>query len=111
MTLRVNGRLHGWCPDKIRTNPERGETKSDASHRTIGMPTGLTSLLRAHRAQQLAMQMHAGDQWNDGGWVFTDELGQPLNNVGDYRRWKALIKTAGVRDAPPCSSSASPNAP
>ena len=82
MTLRVNGRLHGWCPDKIRTNPERGETKSDASHRTIGMPTGLTSLLRAHRAQQLAMQMRAGDQWNDGGWVFTDELGQPLNNVG-----------------------------
>lgn len=89
----------GWCPDKVRTNPERGETKSDASHRTIGMPAELTSLLRAHRAQQLAMQMRAGDQWNEGGWVFTDELGRPLSNVGDYRRWKALIKAAGVRDA------------
>lgn len=72
----------GWCPNKIRTNPERGETKSDASHRTIGMPTELTNLLRAHRAQQLAMRMRAGDQWHEDGWVFTDELGQPLNNVG-----------------------------
>lgn len=32
-------------------------------------------------------------------WVFTDALGHPLNNTGDYRRWKALIKAAGVRDA------------
>lgn len=63
------------------------------------MPAELTSLLRAHRAQQLAMQMRAGDQWNDGGWVFTDEPGRPLNDVGDYRRWRALSKTAGVRDA------------
>ena len=45
------------------------------------------------------MRMRAGDQWQEGGWVFTDEVGQPLSNVGDYRRWKALIKAAGVRDA------------
>lgn len=89
----------GWCPDKVRTNPERGETKSDASHRTIGMPQELTDLLRAHRAQQLRMRVRAGDQWHEGDWVFTDDVGRPLNNVGDYRRWKALIKAGGVRDA------------
>lgn len=89
----------GWCPDKVRLNPERGDTKSDASHRTIGMPTELTKLLRAHRAQQAAARLEAGDLWQDGDWVFTDLTGEPLSNVGDYRRWKALIRDAGVRDA------------
>ncbi|WP_300079327.1 site-specific integrase [Propioniciclava sp.] len=89
----------GQCPDKIRTNPERGETKSDASHRTIGMPDELTRLLQAHQLRQEAARIEAGDRWRDGGWVFTDRLGEPLNNIGDYRRWKALIKKAGVRDA------------
>jgi integrase len=89
----------GWCPDKIRTNPERGETKSDASHRTIGLPDELTNLLRAHHAQQLAARETAGNRWQDGDWVFTDLRGRPLNNNSDYHRWKKLIETAGVRDA------------
>lgn len=89
----------GWCPDKVRTNPERGETKSDASQRTIGMPAELTRLLRAHRAQQAAAQLEAGDRWLRGDWVFTDLVGEPLQNISDYRRWKALIRDAGVRDA------------
>lgn len=89
----------GKCPDKIRTNPERGETKSDASHRTIGMPDELTRLLREHRERQGDARIEAGDKWIEGNWVFTNLLGEPLNNIGDYRRWKALIKAAGVRDA------------
>ena len=89
----------GKCPKKIRINPERGETKSDASHRTIGMPDELTSLMKAHHAQQGHARSRAGDHWKDGDWVFTDLFGEPLNNIGDYRRWKALIKKAGVRDA------------
>jgi integrase len=89
----------GWCPDKVRINPERGETKSDASQRTIGMPAELTRLLRAYRAQQAAARLEAGDLWQDGDWVFTNLLGEPLQNISDYRRWKALIRDAGVRDA------------
>jgi integrase len=94
------GKKHpGWCPDKVRTNPERGETKSDASQRTIGMPAELTRLLRTYRAQQAAARLEAGDRWQDADWVFTSELGEPLQNISDYRRWKALIRDAGVRDA------------
>lgn len=89
----------GRCPDKIRINPERGETKSDASHRTIGLPDEVTALLRSHRTQQLEARIEVGDQWHQDDWVFTDAFGYPLNNTGDYRRWKALIKAAGVRDA------------
>ncbi len=94
------GKKHpGWCPNKVRTNPERGETKSDASHRTIGLPAELTQLLRAHRARQLEAQESAGDRWEDGDWVFTDLRGRPLNNNSEHHRWKALIQSAGVRDA------------
>ena len=94
------GKKHpGQCPERIRINPERGETKSDASHRTIGMPDELTRLLRAHRHRQQAARLEAGDHWQGGDWVFTNLVGEPLNNIGDYRRWKALIKKAGVRDA------------
>ena len=89
----------GKCPDRIRINPERGETKSDASHRTIGMPDELTRLLRAHRLSQDVARTEAGDRWVDGDWMFTSMFGEPLSNIGDYRRWKALTKTAGVRDA------------
>ena len=94
------GKAHpGWCPDKVRINPERGETKSDASRRTIGMPAELTRLLGAYRAQQAAARLEAGDQWHDDDWVFTNLFGEPLQNISDYRRWKALIRDAGVRDA------------
>ncbi|HEY3408328.1 MAG TPA: site-specific integrase [Propionicimonas sp.] len=89
----------GWCPDKVRINPERGETKSDASQRTIGMPAELTKLLWAYRAEQAAARLEAGDRWQRGDWVFTNLIGEPLQNVSDYRRWKALIRDAGVRDA------------
>lgn len=92
-------RTPGLCPDKVRTNPERGETKSDSSHRSIGLPEELVALLIAHQEHQLDAKAWAGDRWHEGDWVFTDVLGRPLNNNSDYHRWKALIQAAGVRDA------------
>lgn len=89
----------GWCPDRVRTNPERGETKSEASHRTIGLPSNLVVLLRDHREQQLEARAKAGTLWAGGDWVFTDRLGNPLNNSSEHYRWKSLIARAGVRDA------------
>lgn len=92
-------RTAGLCPDKVRINPERTDPKSDASHRSIGLPDELVQLLKAHQRHQLDAKSWAGDQWQAGDWVFTDLRGRPLNNNSDYHRWKALIATAGVRDA------------
>jgi integrase len=36
--------------------------------------------------------------WRDSGYVFTSPTGQPINPNSDYYRWKALLKSAGVRD-------------
>jgi integrase len=63
------------------------------------MPGELTQLLREHRDRQNAVRLEAGDSWKKGDWVFTSTIGEPLSNISDYRRWKALIKKAGVRDA------------
>ena len=30
--------------------------------------------------------------------MFTNVVGEPLQNISHYRRWKALIRDAGVRD-------------
>lgn len=87
------------CPGKIRINAERGETKSDPSHRSIGLPEELGRILKAHQQHQLDAMTWAGTKWEEGDWVFTDLRGRPLNNNSDYHRWKALIQTAGVRDA------------
>lgn len=89
----------GRCPSRVRTNPERGETKSEASHRTIGLPAELVTLLRTHQEQQLQAQARAGSQWHTDSWVFTNEFGEPLNNNSEHYRWKQLIERAGVRDA------------
>ncbi len=92
-------RTPGSCPDKIRTNPERGDTKSEASHRSIGLPEELVQLLRTHHEHQRDAETWAGTTWESGDWIFTDARGRPLNNNSDYHRWKALIEVAGVRDA------------
>lgn len=63
------------------------------------MPDELTRLLRTYHAQQAAARLQAGDRWQDGDWVLTNLVGEPLQNISDYRRWKALIRDAGVRDA------------
>lgn len=88
----------GWCPQRRLVNGESGETKSDAGRRVVGIPPQLVDLLRDQRRAQEVDRDHARQLWRDGDWVFTSPAGKPLNLNSDYRRWKALLKEAGVRD-------------
>jgi integrase len=63
------------------------------------LPDALSALLAAHRETQQAERDQAGSLWHDGGWVFTDQLGRPLNPRTDWDRWKQLLRAAGVREA------------
>lgn len=94
------GRKHaGHCPD--RTNQRKSTTapKSKAGRRTVGLPQPLIDLLTVHQAEQEAERAKAAELWQEGGWLFTDETGQPLNHRTDHVRWKKLLDAAGVRDA------------
>ena len=75
------------------------EPKSKAGRRTIKLPDPLRDALRAHRAKQLEQRMAAANVWEDGGFVFCQPNGRPIDARRDWLDWKGLLKAAGVRDA------------
>ncbi|HEU5161139.1 MAG TPA: site-specific integrase [Streptosporangiaceae bacterium] len=93
------GRKAGYCPQRIQTNAETGDTKSRAGKRTVGLPDPLVAILRSHKHKQDCERDAAGQLWHETGYVFAKPDGNPLNPNTDYREWKALLKDAGVRDA------------
>ncbi|GAA4828854.1 site-specific integrase [Saccharopolyspora rosea] len=94
------GRKHGGhCPQRINLRKETKKPKSRAGERPIGLPEPLLDQLKLHAAEQAAERERAGDLWYEGDWLFTDEVGQPLNHRTDLKRWKDLLVAAGVRDA------------
>ncbi|WP_432051115.1 tyrosine-type recombinase/integrase [Verrucosispora sp. NA02020] len=85
------------------------EPKSRASKRTIVLPDQLTAALREHQRAQEAEREHARDLWDGqvstldsrqlNGLVFASVTGRPLDPRADWAAWKALLRSAGVRDA------------
>jgi len=73
--------------------------KSKAGRRTIKLPDPLRDALRQHRAQQAGQRLAAGSLWQDGGFVFCQPNGRPLDARRDWQAWKDLLRSAGVRDA------------
>ncbi|WP_033222222.1 tyrosine-type recombinase/integrase [Kitasatospora phosalacinea] len=93
------GKKHaGRCPDRVRTNKQAAPTKSKAGKRLIGLPDQLIKLLRLHQEEQERERLHARQLWQEGGWVFATETGQPLIPRTDWDEWKRLLQAAGLRD-------------
>ncbi|MDQ5855397.1 MAG: tyrosine-type recombinase/integrase [Actinomycetota bacterium] len=42
---------------------------------------------------------HAGTEWKEGGWIFTQPNGRPIDPRRDWGEWKTVLSEAGVRDA------------
>ena len=87
-------------PSEARRRISRGRRKkSRAGKRTVGIPGPLLRALREHKAAQDREREHAAELWQEGGWVFTQPNGRPIDPRADHDEWKALLKSAGVRDA------------
>lgn len=67
--------------------------------RTITPAASVMALLKQHRAIQAAQRLRAGKLWQDGGFVFTDELGHHLTNSIVYRAFKRAAAEIGRPDA------------
>lgn len=52
-------------------------TKTTSSQRRIPLDDHLVALLRSHRARQAAEKLAAGGAYDDRGYLFADELGNP----------------------------------
>ena len=75
------------------------EPKTTRSRRTIPLPGPVTAALREHRARQLQERLRLGPAWQGEAWgdlVFADEAGGPLSGFHVSRRFKALLKLAGL---------------
>jgi integrase len=88
-----------WCPDRRGGGLVEVEVKSRAGRRGIALPDQLFSLIIEHRERQAREREHAGTEWHEGGWMFTQPNGKPIDPRSDYHEWKALLREAGVREA------------
>jgi integrase len=116
---RVRGQLrrrpwqHGCPPTapcglKPHRCPERqgggrylkASTKTEAGDRIVPMPPLVTDALRMQRQLQERDEVNAAELWSPTipDLDFTTPPGTPVDHRNDYRRWKAILARAGVRD-------------
>ncbi|MEO5841229.1 MAG: tyrosine-type recombinase/integrase [Acidimicrobiales bacterium] len=70
--------------------PVLAPPKTDASTRTVPLPTVVTEALAAHLAKFPP---------GDNGLIFTSAMGEPLRRTKFSETWRAAVKAAGVPDA------------
>jgi hypothetical protein len=61
------------------------EVKSRAGRRRIVLP--------------IKQYEHAGTEWHEGGWMFAQPTGRPIDPRRDLSDWKTLLEEAWVWDA------------
>jgi integrase len=77
--------------------PVESEPKTEAGKRRVPLDDRLVAALRSHWARQGEERLAVGETWNEGDYVFTDELGAPLNPEYFSTRFETLTNRAGVR--------------
>jgi integrase len=68
--------------------------KSPASRRVVDFDTDTRDVLKAWKVAQLEEQLRAGTAWAGDGWVFTNEIGEPVHPEYVGKRFAKL--TAGL---------------
>jgi len=73
------------------------ETKTRNSRRVVKLLPGVLSALVEHRQAQQRQREEAGERWNEQGFVFTNELGGPLqrHNLA-HRYFRKILEEAGL---------------
>jgi len=88
-----------WCPQRRDGGLVEVDVKSRAGRRGIALPDQLFELVAEHRKAQDAEREQAGTEWHEGGWMFAQPNGKPIDPRRDYAEWKALLREADVREA------------
>lgn len=72
------------------------DAKTEASVRTIVLPTETVTALRAHRRQQREEGIRAGAGWREGDLVFPTSKGTPIQPAAMERTWYSVRNKAGI---------------
>ena len=76
-----------------------GETKTERSRRTLGLPSVAVQALRAWADSQAGEQQAAGQDWQDIGLVFTTHNGDALDAGNVRKMFKRICTEAGIGDS------------
>lgn len=87
------------CPQRHGGGLVEVDVKSKAGRRSFALPAELYELLIRHERVQQHEREHAGTEWHEGGWIFTQPNGNPIDPRRDWDEWKTVLREAGVRDA------------
>jgi integrase len=72
------------------------EPKTMRSRRTIQLPSLAVGALREHRLRQSAERALVEEEWEDHDFVFTSQLGRPLDGATVTHRFQKLLAAAGL---------------
>ena len=75
-----------------------GETKTERSRRTLGLPAAAVQALRTWTGSQAGERLAAGQSWQDTGLVFTSHLGAALDAGNVRKMFKRVCTEAGIGD-------------
>jgi integrase len=75
-----------------------GETKTERSRRTLGLPQMGVEALRALLESQADERLLAGERWQETRLVFTTHLGAPLDAANVRKMFKRVCRLAGAGD-------------
>jgi integrase len=73
-----------------------GDTKTEKSRRTLGLPQMAVDALRAHKERQAEEQRAAGGQWDEDDLVFSTRTGGALDAANVRREFKTVCRAAGI---------------
>jgi integrase len=71
-------------------------TKSDHDRRTIDLDAKTVGILRAHRAQQVAMRLAAGPGYQDDDLAFCHPDGRPLHPEAVSKTFERRVRRSGL---------------
>jgi len=82
-----------WLPKKgiVFQSP-----KTEKSKRSVPLPDNVLIELKKHKKAQAAEKLSAGEGYQDSGMVFCTEVGTPIIPRNFERKYKALLKKAGL---------------
>jgi integrase len=81
---------------RIDGAPVLADPKTDKSRRTVTAPGPVVVALREHRRRQIADRLAAGPEWSDGDFVFTRDLGEPLDGSTVLHRFQRQLAAVGL---------------
>ena len=80
----------------VNGHPHLKAPKTAKSRRSVDLDRATVAALKGWRRRQLEERLLASEAWHGGAWVFTDQLGRPVNPEWIGKRFRILVAESGL---------------